>query len=138
MALCAGRISKIDITAATPTATDVVTGLDAPGGLVIIGNDLYIAESGAADKISKINIPILSINNYSTTSPIKVHPNPSNNFITINGLIKKENYKIYNTIGSEIDTGSIINNDKIDIRYLTNGIYFLKFANGNTIKFIKE
>ncbi|QRM89432.1 T9SS type A sorting domain-containing protein [Lacinutrix sp. WUR7] len=30
------------------------------------------------------------------------------------------------------------NNKKIDIQNLTNGIYFLKFENGNTLKFIKQ
>ncbi|GGD14937.1 hypothetical protein GCM10011368_16100 [Hyunsoonleella pacifica] len=49
------KISKIDITATTPTATDVVTGLNRPIGLALNGNDLYIAEQ-YANKISKIDI----------------------------------------------------------------------------------
>ena len=49
------KISRIDITAAIPTPTDVVTGLNKPVGLFFEGNTLYIAESGAG-KISKIDI----------------------------------------------------------------------------------
>ncbi len=31
-----------------------------------------------------------------------------------------------------------ISNQKINIQGLTNGMYFLKFENGHTIRFIKE
>lgn len=49
-------ISKIDITDAVPSATDVVTGLsDGPFGIALNGSDLYIAEH-FANKISKIDI----------------------------------------------------------------------------------
>lgn len=72
------------------------------------------------------------------TNNIKVFPNPSTEFIQISGLSKEESYKIYNVLGVETNKGSISNNDKINIQNLTNGIYFLKFDSGNTIKFIKE
>jgi hypothetical protein len=49
------KISKIDISSASPTKTDVVAGLSGPDGLAISGNTLYIAET-EADKISKIDI----------------------------------------------------------------------------------
>ena len=39
------KISKIDITDATPTTIDVVTGLNGPRQLLLNGNDLYIAET---------------------------------------------------------------------------------------------
>lgn len=51
----ANKISKIDISSASPTKIDVVTGLSGPDGLAISGNTLYIAEINA-DKISKIDI----------------------------------------------------------------------------------
>jgi hypothetical protein len=50
------KITKIDITAPTPTTTTtVVNGLDNPIGITIYGNDLYIIEIGG-NKISKIDI----------------------------------------------------------------------------------
>ena len=50
-----GKISKIDITEATPTAVAVASGLSSPYTLALNGNDLYIAEN-TANKISKIDI----------------------------------------------------------------------------------
>ena len=50
-----GKISKIDITEATPTAAAVASGLSSPYTLALNGNDLYIAEY-TANKISKIDI----------------------------------------------------------------------------------
>ena len=50
------KISKINITATTPTTpTDVFNGLSKPTSLVLNGNDLYIAEE-LAGRISKIDI----------------------------------------------------------------------------------
>ena len=72
------------------------------------------------------------------TKLFKIFPNPSSDFIQISGLTKTENYRIYNIIGAEINNGNVSDNEKIDVKNLTSGLYFLKFENGNTIKFIKE
>jgi hypothetical protein len=69
---------------------------------------------------------------------ITIYPNPSPEFITISGINKKENYSIYNVLGAEINSGTVSNKGKLNIQNLTNGIYFLKFNNGNIIKFLKE
>lgn len=69
---------------------------------------------------------------------ITLFPNPSRDSIKINGLTKVENYEIYNAVGQKIREGIVVENEKIDIQKLTNGIYFLKLKKGNTIKFIKE
>jgi hypothetical protein len=84
-----------------------------------------------------INSITLSTNDFSLKT-IKVFPNPSSNFIEITELTARENYEIYNTLGQEIKKGIVPENKKIDIQNLTNGIYFLKFEKGNTLKFIKE
>ena len=83
------QISKIDITATTPTATDVVTGLGGPQGLTINGNDLYISDS-VIDKILKLDLTTLSIGNLPVINSIKLYPNPSNDFIQITGLTQKK------------------------------------------------
>jgi len=80
----------------------------------------------------------LSTVEYQIEKSIKFHPNPSKDFIQISGLIKTEGYKLYNTLGAELSKGNISDNEKIDIRNLKGGLFFLKFENGNTIKFIKE
>lgn len=83
------------------------------------------------------NNTTLSTNDF-TLKTIEVFPNPSSNFIKINGLTTIKNYEIYNTIGQKIKRGIVLKNKKIDIQNLTSGIYFLKFDNGNTIKFLKK
>ena len=72
------------------------------------------------------------------SSKIKLFPNPSANFLTVSNLKNKYNFIIVNKLGQKIQKGSISNNEEIDIRNLRNGLYFLKFEDGNTIKFIKE
>ena len=132
------KISKIDITAPNPTATDVVTGLNSPTGLALNENDLYISEF-RGNKISKVNTTILSVDDISViNNSLKVYPNPTSEFIQISGFKNTENYSIYTVMGLEISKGSISIDEKIDVKNYSNGLYFLKFENGNTIKFIKE
>ena len=130
------KISKIDITATTPTATDVVD-VEEPWYLIIDNNILYITETTGT--VSKLTLSTtLSTNDIINKKSVKIFPNPSVDYIQIQGLIKSENYRIYNVIGSEISKGSINTNEKIDVRNYSNGLYFLKFENGDTIKFLKE
>ncbi len=135
-----GTVFKIDITDTNPTPTEIVAGLSNPSGLAFDQNenDLYIAENGA-DKISKIDITTtLSTNDISKINPFRISPNPASEVIEVSGLTQKENYAIHNIIGAQIARGNASNNEKIYIGNLNNGIYFLKFDNGNTIKLIKE
>ena len=83
--------------------------------------------------------PSLDIQEYQGTHvDINVYPNPASHFIKISGLDKPEQYTLFNILGAKITNGSISNNQKIDIQNLTSGLYFLKFENGNTLKFLKK
>lgn len=106
-------------------------------------DELIISSTNNADYLAldafTWNAEVLSINDIEAQqNKIKVFPNPSSDFIEVIGLSNIENYKIYTILGKEINKGTISNNEKIDIQHLTYGIYFLKFENGNAIKFIKE
>lgn len=79
----------------------------------------------------------LSVNDYKQER-MRLHPNPSSEFIQISGITTKEKFKIYNTLGAEVQSGTISNKEEINIKKIPNGLYFLKFNSGNTIKFIKE
>ncbi len=68
----------------------------------------------------------------------KLFPNPSNDFIKISGLTEKVSYEIYNILGKEICKGIVSNNENIDIQNFGNGLYFIKFDYGITLKFIKK
>lgn len=81
----------------------------------------------------------LSLNDFAVNNNQYVlFPNPSTDFIEIQGLSKTETYTVYNMLGNKLNLGLILKGDKIDIRNLANGLYFLKFTNGHAIKFIKE
>ncbi|WP_418513460.1 T9SS type A sorting domain-containing protein [Corallibacter sp.] len=80
----------------------------------------------------------LGLDTFKVSNNIKVLPNPTSNYIKVSGLKNKATYSIYNTLGAEIKNGAISNNEQIDIRGFTNGLYFLKLDNKNTIKFIKQ
>ena len=81
----------------------------------------------------------LSANEFELDNFVKLYPNPSNDYIQISGLTRNHKYTLYNVLGTKIKNGNISNNELIDIRHFTNGLYFLKFEDGNTkIKFIKE
>jgi len=76
--------------------------------------------------------------NIQENNSISIFPNPSSDFISVSKLKSTESYSIVNQIGQEVKRGIISNQEKIDIRDFTNGLYFLIFENGNAIKFIKE
>lgn len=81
----------------------------------------------------------LSVNEseYKTNS-FKIYPNPSSDFIEVDGLTKIERYTIYNTLGEEIINRSVSVNEKIDIRNLSDGNYFLKAYGANNTVEVKQ
>jgi len=95
-------------------------------------NVSYIIRPNFQD--STLSLQENQINN----SLITIYPNPSSDFITISGLNKKENYRIYNVLGAEMNYGTVSENQKINIQNLSTGIYILKFNRGSTLKFIKK
>lgn len=99
----------------------------------------FTLNSTTSNWIGGVEFSSLSVNSISDNNKtIFPFPNPATNFIQVAGMEAKESYKVYNILGSVLINGNISNQEKIDIRNLTNGLYFLKFENGNTIKFIKE
>ena len=73
-----------------------------------------------------------------TETSKKIYPNPSSDFIQIPELKTTENYSLHNNLGQEIKSGIVSKNEKIDIRDLADGYYYLKFKEGNAMKFIKK
>ncbi|AUC75875.1 T9SS type A sorting domain-containing protein [Olleya sp. Bg11-27] len=91
------------------------------------------------DNVSIVDKATLSTATFSDVkNKINIYPNPSQNYITVSGINTLEPYSIYNAIGKEISKGKVSKNEQIDIKDYSNGLYFLKLDNGNTLKFIKE
>ncbi|WP_418513596.1 T9SS type A sorting domain-containing protein [Corallibacter sp.] len=76
-------------------------------------------------------------NNFS--NKLQIYPNPASSAIQVSGINEgKKAYAIYNALGAKLKNGTIQENNTINIQNLSNGIYFLMFENGNSLKFIKE
>ncbi|WP_370225546.1 T9SS type A sorting domain-containing protein [Mesoflavibacter sp.] len=86
--------------------------------------------------------PALSLNDTKINdTKIAVYPNPSSNYIQILGHEKNKeetSFSIYNINGAKVKNGIIKENEQIDIKDFSNGIYFLKLDNKNAVKFIKK
>jgi len=80
----------------------------------------------------------LSTSEFDSNNNLNIYPNPSYDFIQISGLVKINTFTIYNALGAKVVNGNVSENEQIDIKNLTTGLYFLKLNNGNTIKFIKK
>lgn len=115
-----------------------------PNGTSFVRIRIKAKQDGSADFIGIDNIKLvsdnstLSVDTFNEKTVLKIFPNPTTEYIQISGLKSAVNYSIYNIIGSEISKGTISNEEKVNTQNLTNGLYFLKFENGNTIKFIKK
>ena len=132
----ANKISMVDITADMPTTTTDVVSVTDPWHLFADDEKLYFSKSGTVTEFAP---NVLSIDDiYLKTLQTHIAPNPAQDFIQVFDVKDKENYAIYNVLGTEIVTGSISDKQKIDISKFTNGVYFLKLQNEKSLKFIKE
>nr|WP_315247644.1 T9SS type A sorting domain-containing protein [uncultured Flavobacterium sp.] len=102
----------------------------------IVSNDFY--DSSFDSFIGKFTATLGVDDVNFSDAKIVVSPNPANDYLMVSGLKNTENFSIYNVLGSKIFDGIIDNDKKIDLKSLSNGVYFLKFENNKTIKFIKN
>tara|TARA_R110002167_G_scaffold73283_3_gene205318 strand:+ start:1243 stop:1890 length:648 start_codon:yes stop_codon:yes gene_type:complete len=129
--------SKISVESGDGTFSEKLTDL--------ISSTLYYirpyainAKGVAYGSLSIIDTSTQSNIDINLQAKIKTYPNPSTNYISLAGLMETKNYIIYNTAGKELARGSISYNNKIDVRFLTNGLYLLKLDDFEIIKFIKN
>ena len=129
------RVSKIDITSTNPTRITVVDGLYNPTqGLEIYNDVLYISEDF---KISSFELPPLSTDDFNSDNFV-AHPNPTDDFVNISGLTETVNFKIYNMAGTVLGTGEVGINERISVRSLSAGIYYLILKDSQVIKIVKK
>jgi hypothetical protein len=119
-----------------PTETSLIDITSNNANGTLNNFNLFGTTSNWVDGID-LNALSTSENNIDAKS-LELFPNPSSEIIRISGLNGAENYIIYNVLGAQISSGFISNNEEINIQHFTNGFYFLKFENKNTLKFIKE
>lgn len=82
------------------------------------------------------NMNVIDLDNLK--NKIKIYPNPSTDFIKVEGLSSETEFHIFSTSGVLVKSGKTKNAEKIDVKNLAKGIYLLKLEAGKTIKFVKE
>lgn len=68
---------------------------------------------------------------------LALYPNPSANYIHINGIQENSKGSIYNTLGQKVKDFEIQPSESIDISDLSKGTYIIKPEGYSSIKFIK-
>ena len=134
--LGANKVSYINISVNNPIKTEIVEIPLGPYGIAIHNSILYISEVFAG-KIVKLNTPLSVIDVNQNQSKVMLSPNPAHDEIEIYGAPSVGDFVIYNFIGQKVLNGTMVNN-KIDIKNISNGAYFIKLENLETIKFIKK
>jgi|TARA_B110000908_G_scaffold82231_1_gene98498 surface protein len=69
----------------------------------------------------------LNLDDYLNSESITIFPNPTNDFLMINGIENSVNISIYNLLGAEVIAKS--NTDKIDVSELSKGVYIINISN---------
>lgn len=129
------KIHKIALSA--PVETDYLTGVNEPNGTLIIGSEMYIAESGAF-KISKFTDLVLSTPSPRPDPVLHLFPNPAGDLLGLAGLPGSSGYTIYNAAGQQVMTGTMFKGKAIRVQHLEPGIYFMQLEEENILKFVKE
>lgn len=110
------------------------------GEIYVIPNNPDDANSGTMGIYSQTVLKVLGISEAEQES-LKIYPNPTTDyvFLQLNSKAKLETAEIYDLSGKLIFQPKI-NEDKLDLRFLNQGIYLLKFKNSNIqpIKIIKK
>ncbi len=82
-------------------------------------------------------------NTLSSDHAVSVHPNPTSDYVTITGAdAAGVTVQLFNSNGSEINTGSLLQGNKLDMSSLNTGIYVLRILNNGvllqTTKLVKQ
>jgi 6-phosphogluconolactonase (cycloisomerase 2 family) len=101
------------------------------------GSRLYVVGTHGAD-INQYDLEeVLSLGDVHLDRQT-LYPNPVQEKLYVLGLTNPQPYTLYNLLGVAIASGTVSDNTPIAVQQLNNGIYFLQFENGKTLKFIKK
>ena len=110
------------------------------GEIYVIPTNPDDTNSGTMGIVYQTTLKILGIAEIEKES-VKIYPNPTADyvFLKLNSTVKLETAEIFDLSGKLISQ-SKITEDKLDLRFLNQGIYLLKFKNSNIqpIKIIKK
>jgi hypothetical protein len=115
----------------TVTALQMQNGIDS----FIVNMKLQncVVDTGVFNMLN--SCPLTGIKNIEALKYLNVYPNPFTSSINIESKFENEYYELLNSTGQIIWTGQQIN--KQDFSSLTDGLYFLRIHNGNSIQTTK-
>lgn len=135
------------VTDGTPAGTEVLTGnseeilLISGSSLIEYQNKVWFSgtKSGNGNELTSLqDSSVLNVVTFETTS-IKLYPNPTSNYIIVQGLQTETNFTMHDVSGKTILRGQFNRSNKIvDVSHLQTGYYFIKLKKGKTIPFIKN
>lgn len=100
---------------------------------IIYNNNLYFSgfTSTNGEELWKLSTSDLSVNSNIISENLKIYPNPTANFLNIE-IHNTTNFKIeiYDVLGKKV--ASFLNQKKLNIAHLNNGIYVVKSINLET------
>lgn len=107
-----------------------------PNGHMLVGHaSLFNSDLGFEVGIKENSgLNVTTKNN----SNILIFPNPTTDYIGFKNLHTGKNYVIYNVLGKEVASGQLTSDPRIPVYHFEKGMYFLKFENHETLKFIKN
>jgi WD40 repeat protein len=117
-----------------------VTGGGAVNGVDFEPAAKKVALGTANGKVSYWNLEaLLSVNDLSMEAiGLNLFPNPTSDFIQLklDAAYSTLAYKIVDMAGKEIQSGQIVNGEKIDVSILSSGYYLLKVSSNNKAGFV--
>lgn len=114
-------LNSINLSQANPEVITILNNLDTPRYITYADGELYISQN---NKVSKIPLGQLGIDDLNASLDFKIYPNPTKDIINLSNMGFNTNFEIYDVLGNRISSGSLTRN--IDVSSFSSGIYFLK------------
>ena len=80
----------------------------------------------------------VDVNEENNWNPYLLYPNPTSSSLQVQGCEAGSNYKIFNSTGQFIQSGTLSLHSTVDLFGLQQGTYFLQMANSKPLLFVKE
>ncbi|MBK1894778.1 T9SS type A sorting domain-containing protein [Chryseobacterium paridis] len=111
------------------------------GEIYVIPTNPNDQNSGTMGVLYQTVLTVLGVNEIVTEKAVSIYPNPTSDYInfTVSSRTKLEEVSIYDVSGKLVSQQKIINN-RLDLSFLIQGVYLLKFNNSELkpVKIIKK
>lgn len=129
-------IYKLDVLTQNSSLFATIDNFIGTNDILFSNNSLFVTTfEGDYDKVARVTLNNLRLNDYLVKKNIYLYPNPAENYIKVTGLIGNENISIFNQIGQLINIK--FENDELNVSNFPDGIYFMRIGE-ITYKFVKK